>query len=262
MHGRLLFVLVLALFTSCGAEEDLAQFWDLDANPYIKPEEKVQIAPFLAGPGHPALEWFQELFSSQRVTDSQRSFQAAGFVSFKPNSKSRLIGYHPKQPDYVLKACSDQGKVRTKNLVLRMQLAWKMLAVIEKYQLKHIAIPEKWVFILPEEPAPIDCHRRRKGFVLLTDRLPIIDEASTVRLFAQESTWTEEWIQELHIFFQHLGLSDFHFNNMRFTEDLQQLAFFDLEAEARNLRRCQNHFASLLPVRWQRYWKELDANTL
>lgn len=231
--------------------------WDLKAMPHVSHYARSMLPPYLTPKDHPAFEWLQVLFGKERVTYNPQSFKDAGFVAYHPRPKARLFGYHPDHPEYVIKALADAGRQRNDTLLLRLQNATKMRKFIEDEQLEQILIPQKWAFVLPNDPEPPKAPRQEQGFVIVAERLPLCSAKETEAIFRDENTWSEAWLKELHHFFsktQPIALSGFNFG---FSEDRQRIGFFDLEQHMDLATTCQQYFAQELPGRWKDFWKDL-----
>ena len=258
-----LFFLPLIFFNSLAcflyAENIHDQLTALQESTIIAVPIKKQITNHLLPTGHPYYKFLSKMCKKHRITKNKNYFKTIGFVSYKRFHPHLLIGYHPKLPNYIIKSNTDtMPYYEDQALVNRVVLAAKMQYLINKFNMKHIKIPKKWVYILPKKSAPSKQSSHPKGFIVVAEMLSLTSFEETKKKISQEETFNKRWIKELFIMFHYVGFTSLPIMNIGFIQNKQQLAFYDLEKPTEDLTICQTRLKTILPKKWKQYWEELE----
>jgi hypothetical protein len=137
-----------------------------------------------------------------------------------------MVGKHKRVKGYLFKKYSDDVAldVQYANYVKRVEGARRFRALIAEKQLRHIAVPQKWLYELPREfssgkPSYIP------SYVLVVERLKILSNDKSRREYKRID---EEVLRDLCIVLHTFRGLDFAVKNMPFTKD-GQIAFIDTE---------------------------------
>ncbi|MBP9841867.1 MAG: hypothetical protein KBC64_05525, partial [Simkaniaceae bacterium] len=125
-------------------------------SPGISREMKKMITPHLLPLDHPAKSMLDFIFAESGVTKNTKSLVNAGFSIITIQSKSSIIvARHPLVPGFVFKIYRDSHPTGRKKipgwecLVLRCMNAKKVKKIIQKHDLQHFTVPDKWLYLLP-----------------------------------------------------------------------------------------------------------------
>lgn len=175
---------------------------------------------------------YEGLFQDPRMFNSRSSFIAAGFdVMKQAASHNIMVGQHPSADRYVFKKYSRDVRLdeQEENYNKRLRGAAKIRSVIDRRRLKHIVVPRKWIYELPDKFSD----RRHDSYVLIAERMDIVSVDESTRRYRTIDTAI---LDELCVvLFQFRGF-DAAIHNLRFTTS-GQIAFIDTESWDRSPRR-------------------------
>lgn len=223
------------------------EIWQLTAN-YVMPDD------------HPIKKKLDRLFSASRVFCNFKSMRAAGFEDAQPQPVSRLIvTRHPDFPGFVFKAYFDKqpyfrGSPEYLNWIKRVKGAQAIRKSIKHHQYQHLfKVPRKWLYLLPDNPAPPQ-NFRRKLFILVEEDMNIYDIIENREIW-QSNVVTEELLDAFFTVITDVGLQDTKTGNCTFSLD-GRIAFVDTESCFRSPIRHRG-IKKYLQERMQKYWKNL-----
>ncbi len=129
-------------------------------NPYLNDQMQCRIAPYLLPLDHPMKPRLDAIFSSSRVIENERSLLDAGFsIIAGPMPVSFVIvARHPSVPGYVFKMYLDSESRSRKDIPHWLSLARRcdgakgIRKIIKKEKIRHFAVPDKWLYVLPVYP--------------------------------------------------------------------------------------------------------------
>ncbi len=214
-----------------------------------------KIAPYTFRPSHPDYETIQNIFTQSRAIENKRAFKAAGFNLIA--SKRLLIGgVHPSCPHLFIKAYPDSVRKDPLNSFLtRAKTARKMQKIITDYNITHVKVPEKYIYVLPKDPKPEN--GKGKKILLVETYLPGIGIQATKAAWTDEATWTEAMIDDLYLLLSHQSLYDCAYRNFQFSADKKTIILFDLETPVKTLGDFNRMLANRLPKKWRKRWDKL-----
>lgn len=142
-------------------------------------EEYARAAPYIIPEDHLLKIKLDRLFSSFRVTASQKHLKAASFkIITKDHFSSTVIAVHSKIPGYFFKLYTDDQDVgdylgKLINRIIGAELAQR---IINKNGWEgYFKVPKKWLYPLPEvSPSDIP----RKHFILIAEDMDICSKDS------------------------------------------------------------------------------------
>lgn len=168
-----------------------------DNNPYLNPEMKKAMRPFLIPLDHPMRQVLDAIFTSSRVTQDEFTLAAAGFstLSSRPRTFLKVVR-NAALPGYLLKLQLDselrrkEGKPTWRWLVNRCQGAENIRALIKRDKLQYFTVPKKWLYPLPEDPSP----PKGEGFirqvvVLVVEEMDVVDHDASVKAWKEAVTY-------------------------------------------------------------------------
>lgn len=221
-----------------------------------------QLTPYFLPVCHPIKRGLDCLFQKQRVTQSQEAFEKAGFAKPKiRKSDNILIGKHPQFKNYILKVFLDTQPVvnEWEHWIRRIEGAQAIQACITRHDFRHVVVPKKWIYPLPEEPSPpLSLNDHRKNFILVAENMYILSTKENLKAF--KTHLSPQILDELYVLLIEEGLIDSVFpSNIPFTKT-GKLAFVDTEHHYPE--RCMpydklNKLTPFLSPSMQHYWLSL-----
>lgn len=197
------------------------------------------------------------LFSSGRVLQDESTLQQAGFelVHSMPSSFVKIVR-HSALPGYLFKLYLDnQTELKEDKqgwwwLTNRCIGAERIRKMIEKKQMLHFVVPDKWLYIVPSwfssrGPAP-------QPVVLVETDMNL--ESHDMILYAWYHLATREVLDELYYILDHGAGSYFLSGNIPYTKS-GKFAFIDTEYPKRNIKK--EKVKRYLNPEMQAYWDEL-----
>ncbi len=136
----------------------------------------------------------------------------------------RVIAIHPDFPDWIIKAVppSHSHSVFARAInVGRVRGAQQIAQVIERYNLQHIIVPQKFLYHLPGTPYKLT----DENFLVVAQRLDLVDEELMPRMWDILNVEQED---ELAKVIKKVGYFDVSEDNICFTTD-GKIAFIDTE---------------------------------
>jgi hypothetical protein len=128
-------------------------------NPLLDQNMRKLMAPHLLPLDHPIKEKLDAIFSKSRAIQNQKTLTDAGFIILGARPISFIIvARHPEVPGYIFKLYLDtelrkkKGVAHWEWLTRRCVGAKKIKEVIKKKKLRHFIVPDKWLYILPQDP--------------------------------------------------------------------------------------------------------------
>jgi len=164
------------------------------------------------------------LFHDSAIFDSRGSWRRAGFsVEGKGAKSDIMVASHPSAQGYLFKKYNVEispGR-QLKNYRCRIEGAQKLREFIGARHLTRITVPEKYLYKLPPE----SCHDEEFCYVLIVERLTLLDSSQTKQLYRQIDTETLKQLCTVLRVFSGLGSGA---RNVPFTNG-GQIAFVDTE---------------------------------
>lgn len=219
----------------CFSTEVQADYNDFETNPYILPEAREKMRPFLLPEDHPAKEKLDSIFQSVRASFNDEALVKAGFhIKFKqPRSFIRVVS-HPTLPGYLLKLVTDV-ELRKKDhepewhwFINRCLGVTKIHEVIKKNNIKYFVAPQKWIYPLPLHPYPSKSKisNIRKVIVLLVEDMKLTEKEDNLTAWRAEVT--KKHLDELYLIIRQVGGKSYRAENIPQTKK-GAFAFVDTE---------------------------------
>lgn len=248
------------------------QPWDLhvlnaDKSAIVKPytrgksvplEVWQDMQPYLLPQNHPLRAQLDELFKT-RITLNSETLKAAGFLTPFPRPFSHaIVSKNEKIQKFVFKFFSDdQPKINDSKLLLRRILG---AAAVKKSikrlgWAKHFVVPKKWIYPLPEFPAPPP-GSFRKNFILIAEEINIFhSEANRIQW---RSKMTPLLLRGIYSIVTDVGLYDSLIpSNIPFSKHhLNRMVFIDTE-HFNSWPLFYGRIEPYLKVEMQQVWKTL-----
>lgn len=210
---------------------------------------------------HPMKVKMDALFLNQRVTLNRETYENAGFSLLQHHRSNAFItiARHPSMPGYLVKAYMDdqlqtkRGFPSWKWLVQRCEGAKKIQSIITKKKIKHFTVASKWIYILPNEPAPPKSPQYIQHLaVLLVTDMNLIDDRYNKE--AWRTKMTEEHLDELYYIISRARGSSYRADNIPYTNN-GQFAFIDTEYP--NQKPNFESVRRYLNSKMARYWDKI-----
>lgn len=220
-----------------------------------------KVAPHLLPNDHLIRESLDQLFSSDRVILNLKTLEQAGFKKCKPRKFTRLlVTTHPDFPGYIFKLYVDAQKYykqlpEYEYWLMRIHGAQLIEQEILRLGLQtHFKVPKKWIYNLPEDPAPPE-EFLRKNFILVEEDMSLFSDKENAEYWKSDSV-TQTYLEGLFIILKNIGLHDcVKIDNIPFSKD-GKIAFVDTQTFHEWPVRYKDLTPSLSPNN-QSYWKKL-----
>jgi len=209
---------------------------------------------------HPLKGTLDAIFGASRVTQSDEAIHNAGFVVLALSHTSYLrICYHPAMGGFIFKLPLDnemrlkKGRPATEWLMDRCEGARNIEQLIQRKKLVYFTVPRKWLYLLPQKPAPILLpHQKPQQVILIADDMRIVSGAESIA--AWKTKITHSHLKELFCILSHGYASAYVGPNIPYTHS-GQFACVDTEYVKRKIDYKQvNKFLS---PEMSAYWDKL-----
>lgn len=216
-----IFVFALFFFSIAGAE-------------YVKPahvdtETWNKLSPYFLPFDHPVRPELDKLFS-KRVSETRKTMREAGFRKPVPRPFSKtVVSKHPRLKGVIVKLFTDERDYdEVDELMRRIIGAQAAQDSIDRHGYQSMfVVPKKWIYPLPENPAPPPApHAFRKNFILVAEDMEIFGEKNNF-LWWRSNAVTKKMLDALYVINQECGFDDSFFPpNIPFTK-YYKIAFID-----------------------------------
>lgn len=230
---------------------------------YIQPkhvdsETWNQLAPYFLPENHPIKPKLDSLFS-HRITENTQSLQNAGFLRPKPRStSSTVVSKHPQLKGVIVKLYTDDNPLNEAH-ELFMRIVGAELTRVSIHRHKYqslLTVPKKWIYPLPENPAPIGPFR--KNFILVAEDMNIMRREANFTCWKSNAV-TKNALTAIYVVIQEVGLEDsLKPSNIPFTKQMK-FAFIDTPVFHRwpiNFDKLTVHLSPSM----QKHWRHLISS--
>ena len=228
-----------------------------EKNPHVSPDDWEKVSPYFLPEDHPIKPKLDILFS-QRITLDSQSLKKAGFESPEPQKFSKtIVTKHKKFKGYYFKLFTDDQDIDdAQKLYARALGAERVKNCLDRNQLHHLCkVPKKWIYPLPEYPAPAN-HLYRKNFILIAEDMKVYSKKLSRKKW-KSNLVTTELLDAVYIIIQEEGLKDsINAFNMPFSRVDHKIAFIDLE-ETHEWPVRFKRLTPYLSSEMARYWSAL-----
>lgn len=228
----------------------------------IDPASWEVAAPFLIPENHPTKLKLDAIFSKTRATSSIETFKKAGF-KYLPLRKwdNVIVAWHSKLKGHLVKVYLDDqiGIPDLETLIQRIYGAEKIRNEINKlgYQ-KMFKVPRKWLYPLPDMPAPLPGLQRKK-FIIVEEDMNLVSPYGNEQLW--KNSVDKKTLAALFHLLETLGLKDsVYITNIPFSTD-GRISFIDTEHHGK-WPVDYSKLLRFLSKKKQKYWNELIGHTL
>lgn len=222
-----------------------------------------QVLPYLIPDDHPIKSRLDEIFSQQRAVLNLKSMRKAGFKNPQTQKWSKIVvAKHPALRGFLIKTYLDsqeyyKNRPEYSYWIMRIQGAHKIRNMIESNGWGHLfKVPKKWIYVLPEFPAPPKEYLR-KNFVLVEEDMNILCAKANRKFW--KSKVSEEHLKGVYSILEEEGFSDCaKIDNIPFAKD-GRIAFIDTQRHG----EWPVPYAKLnrsLPRHKKAFWKQLTKN--
>lgn len=240
-------------------ERDITAVWDRLRVKDKKNKSKVK-SQFLLPSNHPSKPALDAIFTASRATASVEAMYAAGFNKVYPQPYSFMcLAGHPNLPGILLKLYLD-NETRLKDglegyvwLERRCQGALDIRNVISQKRIKYFTVPDKYLYRLPNQPAPmVGPGFNPQPYLLVVTDMNLVSPDESAN--AWKTKITKKHLDELYaILSQGLG-SAYVGINVPFTRS-GLFAFIDTEYPKREIKYRQAK--EFLSPEMAKYWDKL-----
>lgn len=228
---------------------------------YVNPKVWAQVSPYLLPDDHPVKPILDTIFSTSRATLGLKTMKKAGFEKAYPQQWTHVIvTRHPDVPGYVFKIYLDaqryfRDKPEYVQWLERVQGAELIRETIALWGWgDKFKVPRKWIYLLPEYPAPPK-EFLRKNFILVEEDMQIYSQKDNYKIWKSDAI-TEELLTKLHALLEEVGLrGGTKADNVPFAFD-GRIAFIDTQS-CRNWPIDYSKFTPYLSPTRQKIWKNI-----
>lgn len=231
----------------------------------------VAISPYLLKQDHPIKEKLDQLFSKERLLDSFKAMQTAGFEILKTNSELN-VAKHPELPGYVFKFYLDShdNEPRFKKLklkedfisenslwLLRINGAIRVQKIIDEYRFeRYFKVSKGWIYELPKYPKATGPYPKHSIFV--EKDMGIVSDLENEACYRQK--FDKKLLKAFYTLLKESGLYDsVYIDNNPFCRD-GKIAFVDTEEYDRKpipYEKLLPFFSPEMQIFWKCLIKEL-----
>lgn len=232
---------------------------------YLKDKEWIELQDYLIPDDHPMLKKLDKIFQKRRVTQDVVSMVKAGFTFIQTNKAHKIfVCRHEQLPGYIVKAYLDnEGGTHAermttfdRHLLRRIRGSRLIKASIKAHHLESLfTVPTKWIYLLPDEPAP-EKNFRRNLFIIIEDDVNIDPSIK----------WDDERVDEtiltgLFTIMTEVGLGDVQPRNCPFTKE-GKVAFIDTAGYEKPLKfhKMNDRFTPEMQKFWDELVRHYDPN--
>lgn len=200
---------------------------------YVPADIWQKLSPYFLPDDHPIKGKLDRIFSASRVSLDPYTLKKAGFLTPNPRNHSRtIVSKHPQLKGYLVKLFTDVQKDKSDSQQLHKRIrgavhTWKAIQA-HGYQ-RYFKVPRKWIYPLPEHPAPpAEYLSNRKNFILVVEDMDIFQKKKNNKQW-KSAVVTPERLNAIYTILQEVGLDDsMRAFNLPFCADGKQ-AFIDTE---------------------------------
>jgi hypothetical protein len=236
-------------------EEDLNEV----ESPKSIPRRIKDYSKYLLPSDHSLKPTLDAIFSSSRATQNKEAMFAAGFSKVNIQPSLLCVASHPNLPGFLLKLYFDDETQIKDDIPGWMWLAQRchgarvIRELIKKKGIKYFTVPEKYLYQLPEQPAPILPQGvARQPVVLVAKDMDLVSHGETMD--AWKNKITPEHLDELYCILSHGYGSAYVGANIPLTKS-GLFACIDIEYPKRKIKYYQ--VKKFLSEPMSRYWDEL-----
>lgn len=208
---------------------------NFDDNPFISEKMRGKIFSYLLPLDHCIKQNLDDIFLEIRATKNLESFYQAGFdvISIRPNSFILVAG-HSALPNHLVKVYLDnEGRLKRglegwKWFLKRCKGAEQIRKVIERKDLKHFVVPQKWIYPLPINPSPPanEPVYLRKEVILVVEKMDLVSYEENLEAWRTKITYRH--LEEFYAIISRANGSSYRPDNVAFTKQ-EKFAFIDTE---------------------------------
>lgn len=218
--GFLFFLCIfcLSMMNSLWGEKESVNLKDIKIKDYVLPKH------------HPLQRKLKKLFKDPEMFQSPESLNEAGFHVLGKLRRGFLVASHPNIPNYLIKKFQNDvpREEQIDNYITRIQGARELKRFIKLHHLRHIVVPQKWLYELPEQFS--EAENGKRTFVLVVEKIDICSGGKNREGEVAQRYYNMdlEVLRELCLVLYHFRGLDSGLQNMPFTYQ-NQIAFIDTE---------------------------------
>ncbi len=181
---------------------------------------------------HPLQKKLKKIFAlgNEGMFRSRKKLQKAGFQVFHRIHRGLMVGSHPSLKKYMIKKFKNKilQKDQLANYLSRINGARALSAFIEANNLKHIVVPQKWLYLLPEQYS--DPETKERSYLLIVEKIDICSggEDPEGEIAKKYYNIDLEVLREVYIVLYYFRGLDSRLHNLPFTHQ-GKIAFIDTE---------------------------------
>lgn len=179
---------------------------------------------------HPLQSKLKKLFKDRSMFRSHSHLENLGFYTLTHKEEKIMVAGHPDLKSYLIKKFSDANSspkaVQLNNYLKRIAGARALKEFIDLNHLKHIVVPQKWLYELPAQFN--DAATGEKSYVLIVEDMDIYTEKGSRGRAAKYQKIKYDILKELCIVVYYFRGLDSVRSNLAFTNQ-NKISFIDTE---------------------------------
>lgn len=242
------FLLTFFLIFSCFAQELLGTIQEV-------PIRELELKDCLLPEDHPLQNQLQFLFQDPHLFASLHHLEQSEFHLLSRNNSKIMVASHPAIKHYLIKKFSDiiPQHLQLINYVKRIRGARALKEFIYLNRLKHIVVPQKWIYPLPTQFSNPQTGER--SYLLIVEDMEICSGKGQVKgqTAKRYNKIDKKTLRELCMVVYYFRGLDSGLCNMPFTHH-NQIAFIDTECwDDWNREGFLSRVMPYLPQKRQKY---------
>jgi hypothetical protein len=212
-------------------------------------ENKEDVSIYLLPSNHPLQKQLKGLFTDPEMFEWPTYWNRAGFAVLDRVHRGFMVASHPLVKNYLFKKLqnSTPPSEQLSNYLRRIKGARALSKFIQDNHLKHIIVPQKWLYQLPKQFA--DPKTNESTYILIVEKIDLYSKAELPNQYAHIK---KGHLKELcKVVYSFRGL-DSVLHNMPFTHQ-QKIAFIDTERWERKREGFLHHVMPYLSHKKQAY---------
>lgn len=211
----------------------------------VFPTQKLKVDDCLLPSDHPLQNKLKKLFKKENMFNSPQQLKRAGFQVLDRVHRGLMVAGHPSMNNYLIKKF--QNKVsqdeQLENYLRRINGARALGNFIRSNDLKHIIVPQKWLYALPERFS--DPKRKKKTYILIVEKMDLCSGGKDPEGEIAQKYYTIEFdiLREICRVVYHFRGLDSMLHNLPFTYQ-NKIAFIDTE---RWERQREGYLRNIMP---------------
>jgi len=248
-------ILLVVLLVNCFAYNNIeAAVRHADRNNKKVYKEDLNPHHYLLPNRHHLKVVLNKIFSKHDVLKNSKTFREAGFQTlfFRKQTNNLRIASHPLAPGYLFKLYLEDERELSFHeeqvgLIRRAFIASEIRKVIQKHNLVHITVADKWLYQLPQ----FQKVKTKKTYILVVKDMQLVKRSKSAKMWSKKATQAQ--LRELYHILSAGYASLSIVRNIPYTKS-KKFACIDTEYSKQQyvLESVKRHFSRKNKKKWDR----------